>query len=72
MQCPTCGQYGDLIVAQVRRSSQHVLICTECDLLWVKWDGGELLAEEATSVSAFLAASHIPPNWDELLVLEHI
>jgi uncharacterized Zn finger protein len=33
MQCPTCGEYGDLILAKVGKTGQEVAACTECDKL---------------------------------------
>lgn len=67
MQCPTCGDYGDLRHASVRKTGQRVIVCTECDLLWPH-EGQDLEAARATDVESFLGQAGIAPDWQELLL----
>ncbi|PKV43334.1 hypothetical protein CLU92_0643 [Janthinobacterium sp. 61] len=65
MQCPTCGEYGDLLHATVKKTGQAVIVCTECDLLWAHPQQDIDLAR-ASDVELFLAQAGLEPDWQEL------
>jgi len=71
MLCPICGEYGDLVVARVKKTGKKVIVCTECDSLWKDIEV-ELLANNAMDVSQFLSESGLAPTWDELEILEKV
>ena len=65
MQCPTCGEYGDLLHATVKKTGQAVIVCTECDFLWPHAQQEVDLAR-ATDVESFLTQAGLAPDWCEL------
>lgn len=65
MQCPTCGEYGDLLHATIRKTGQQVIVCSECDLLWAH-PQQDIDASRATDVESFLVQAGIEPDWREL------
>jgi formate dehydrogenase maturation protein FdhE len=72
MQCPTCGDYGDLVLVRVKRTGEHVIACTECDLLWLTVDAECISADSATDVTTFLEEKGLRPSWDELEVVKRL
>lgn len=65
MQCPTCGEYGDLLHATVKKTGQAVIVCTECDLLWAH-PQQDIDPARASDVELFLAQAGLEPDWQEL------
>lgn len=65
MQCPTCGAYGDLLRATVRKTGWQAIVCTECDFLWPH-PGQPADRARATDVASFLALAGLDDDWDEL------
>ena len=65
MQCPTCGEYGDLLRATVRKTGQQVIVCTECDFVWPHPER-DIDPAHATDVASLLAQSGLGDDWDEL------
>lgn len=65
MQCPTCGEYGDLLHATIRKTGQQVIVCSECDLLWA-YPQQDIDPARASDVELFLAQAGIEPDWREL------
>lgn len=68
MQCPTCGQYGDLLHATIRKTGQQVIVCSECDALWEQAEAQTDVASKL-DVDAFLAGWGPHGSWEELEVL---
>lgn len=71
MQCPTCGEYGDLILAKVRKTGQEVVVCTECDNLWAE-PGSAPEIDASEGVAEFLAAAGLADDWEELALLARL
>lgn len=65
VECPTCGEYGDLLHATVRKTGQRVIVCTECDLLW-EYPQQDIDPAGASDVALFLEQAGIEPDWQEL------
>ena len=65
MECPTCGEYGDLLHATIRKTGQPVIVCSECDLLWA-YPQQDIDPDRASDVESFLAQAGITPDWREL------
>lgn len=65
MECPTCGEYGDLLHATVKKTGQGVIVCTECDLLWMH-PQQDIDPTRALDVASFLEQAGIEPDWQEL------
>ncbi|MGC5698830.1 hypothetical protein J4P02_01360 [Pseudomonas sp. NFXW11] len=65
MQCPTCGDYGDLVIVKVKKTGEEALVCSECDSLWTAIEA-EPLGETFLDVADFLAERNLEPDWDEL------
>ncbi|MGX9714009.1 hypothetical protein ACWYXJ_07035 [Janthinobacterium lividum] len=65
MECPTCGEYGDLLHATVKKTGQAVIVCTECDLLWMH-PQQDIDPARARDVASFLEQAGIEPDWQEL------
>ena len=66
MECPTCGEYGDLMRASIKKTGQQVMVCTECDFLWLHPEQA-IDPARATDVESFLAQAGLASNWDELI-----
>lgn len=71
MQCPTCGEYGDLAIVKVKKTGEEVLVCSECDSLW-KTVEAEPLGETFLDVSDFLRERNLEPDWDELELVRRV
>jgi ribosomal protein L37AE/L43A len=71
MECPTCGEYGDLILAKVRKTGQEVVVCTECDNLWAE-PGSAPDIDASDGVQEFLAAAGLADDWKELALLARL
>ncbi len=71
MQCPTCGEYGDLVIVKVKKTGEEVLVCTECDSLW-KTVEAEHLGETVLDVSDFLTQRNLASDWGELELLRRV
>jgi uncharacterized protein YjfI (DUF2170 family) len=70
MHCPTCGDYGDLVIVRVKKTGEQVIVCAECDLLWTDSDINTLAADRATNVESFLKQRGLPSSWDALEVIK--
>lgn len=68
MECPTCGEYGDLLRATVKKTGQAVIVCTECDALWEQAEA-QTDAASMLDVASFLAGLGLHGSWEELEVL---
>ncbi|WP_436550979.1 hypothetical protein [Janthinobacterium sp. LB3P118] len=68
MQCPTCGEYGDLLHATIRKTGQQVIVCSECDALW-EHPEMRITADSMLDVDSFLAGLGLHGSWEELEVL---
>ncbi|MBK5542450.1 hypothetical protein JFV28_22170 [Pseudomonas sp. TH05] len=71
MHCPTCGEYGDLVLLKVKRTGAQVIACTECDSLWKTVDV-TTLGEPLLDVADYLREHHLPPKWSELELLRRV
>ncbi|WP_219116755.1 hypothetical protein [Janthinobacterium sp. UMAB-56] len=71
MQCPTCGEYGDLLHATIRKTGQQVIVCSECDLLWAHPET-RLTADNMLDVGTFLSESGLQGDWNELEIVERL
>ncbi|MGK5067781.1 hypothetical protein [Janthinobacterium sp. RT4P48] len=65
MRCTTCGEYGDLIRAVIRKTGQEVIVCTECDALWTQPQAG-IDTACLRDVAAHLLDCGLPPDWAQL------
>lgn len=66
MECPTCGEYGDLMRVAIRKTGQQAIVCTECDFLWPHPEQ-DIDPARATDVESFLAQAGLASDWDELI-----
>lgn len=71
MQCPTCGEYGDLVRAGIRKTGQEVIVCTECDLLWPH-PQQDIDPARALDVESFLTEAGLEPDWQELQIIARL
>jgi ribosomal protein L37AE/L43A len=71
MQCPTCGEYGDLVHATVKKTGQRVIVCAECDNLWAE-PGSAPGIDASEGVAEFLAAAGLVDDWKELELLARL
>ncbi|MDQ4628446.1 hypothetical protein [Janthinobacterium lividum] len=65
MECPTCGEYGDLLHATVKKTGQAVIVCTECDFVWLH-PVQDIDPAHATDVASLLAQAGLDDDWAEL------
>ena len=65
MQCPTCGEYGDLLHATIKETGQQVIVCTECDALW-EHPEVRITADSMLDVGTFLTEAGLHAGWDEI------
>ena len=68
MICPYCEQ-GNILNVVVKKSGRKVLICEECDTIWLR----EIDVETGIGFDTFMSNEVGNANWSELKVLaKHI
>lgn len=60
--CPCCGEYGDIRLYRFRSTNKALLICTECDLLWISAEM-PIDNQENSNADTFLKENDMN-NWD--------
>ena len=64
MICPYCKQ-GTILKARVKRTGTEILICDECDTVWLS----EVSNKSGTGLSEFMKSQSAKPLWSELEIL---
>ena len=65
MICPYCEQ-GLVLPAQIKKTNKRILICDECDTIWLK----DVNLQTGMGFDAFMKKEGCEANWDELEILE--
>ena len=64
MWCPRCDQ-GEVVRARIIQTNEPVLLCEECDALWL--EGETVSASSFIDFSSFMKDRHLPDVWSEIV-----
>lgn len=65
MICPFCNQ-GNAVKMLVKALNKQILICEECETVWVDNDGDEY----CTNFTDYMKYHSLKPIWSELEMIE--